>query len=80
MAEQQPEQEFYLYKLEAVLEENKLMTIIVMADSDAKAFTYAENNLLRHTIAPPRVKELSIVQKKPMTRGGVGYVVETLQF
>lgn len=72
--------ELYLYKLEAVLADEKLMTIIVVADADEKAFTYAENNLLRHTIVPPKVKELSIVQKKLMERGGVGYVVETSHF
>lgn len=72
--------EVFLYKLEAILEEEKLMTIIVVADSDEKAFTYAENNLVRHTIAPPKIKELSIVQKKLMQRGGVGYVIETSQF
>lgn len=80
MEKQHPDQEIYLYKLEAVLEDDQLMTIIVVSDSDSKAFTYAENNLLRHTVAPPRVKELSIVQKKPLERGGVGYVVETLRF
>lgn len=77
---EQTNREFYLYKLEAVLADEKLMTIIVVADADEKAFTYAENHLLRHTIVPPTVKELSIVQKKPMQRGGVGYVVETSQF
>lgn len=77
---EQVNREFYLYKLEAVLADEKMMTIIVVADADEKAFTYAENNLLRHTIVPPKVKELSIVQKKLIQRGGVGYVVETLQF
>ncbi len=72
--------EYYLFKLEAVLTGGKMMTIIVVADADDKAFTYAENHLLRHTIVPPKVKELSIVQKQPIQRGGVGYVVETSQF
>lgn len=79
MAEGTPK-EVYLYKLEAILAESRLMTIIVVADSDEKAFTYAENNLVRHTIAPPKIQEMSIVQKKLMQRGGVGYVIETSQF
>ena len=72
--------EFYLYKLEAVLEAEQLLTIIVMSHSDEKAFTYAENHIERHSIVPPKIKQLSIVQKKPMDRGGVGYVIETSQF
>lgn len=73
-------QEVFLYKLEATLAEGKLMTIIVVANSDEKAFTFAENNLVRHTIAPPKIQELSIVEKKLLSRGGVGYVIETSQF
>ncbi|TGV30056.1 DUF3906 family protein, partial [Mesorhizobium sp. M00.F.Ca.ET.186.01.1.1] len=50
------------------------------AKSDERAFSTAENNLLRHTIVPPKVKELSLVEKKPLGRQGVGYVVETSRF
>ncbi|BCJ88440.1 DUF3906 family protein [Effusibacillus dendaii] len=76
----EPEKEFYLYKLEAVLPADRLLTVIVIADSDEKAFAYAENNIVRHTIVPPKIEQLGIVQKKPLGRGGVGYVVETSQF
>lgn len=72
--------ESYLYKLEAVLEEGRLLTVVVLAQSDEKAFSAAENNILRHTITPPRIKELSLVEKKPIGRQGVGYVIETSQF
>ncbi|MGZ0050387.1 DUF3906 family protein [Brevibacillus gelatini] len=78
MAEEQTES--YLYKLEAVLEDGRLMTVIVVAKTDERAFSSAENNLLRHTIAPPKIKELSLVEKKPLGRQGVGYVVETSRF
>jgi hypothetical protein len=78
MAEQQAET--YLYKLEAVLPENRLLTVVVAAQSDEKAFSSAENNLLRHTIAPPRIQQLSLVEKKPLGRNGVGYVIETSHF
>jgi hypothetical protein len=72
--------ESYLYKLEAVLEEGRLLTVVVLAQSDERAFSTAENNILRHTITPPRIKELSLVEKKPIGRQGVGYVIETSQF
>ena len=78
MAEEQTES--YLYKLEAELEEGRLLTVIVIAKSDERAFSTAENNILRHTVAPPRIKELSLVEKKPLGRQGVGYVVETSHF
>jgi hypothetical protein len=78
MAEQQAET--YLYKLEAVLADNRLLTVVVAAQSDEKAFSSAENNLLRHTIAPPRIQQLSLVEKKPLVRNGVGYVIETSHF
>ncbi|ATF14810.1 DUF3906 family protein [Brevibacillus porteri] len=74
------ETESYLYKLEAVLEEGRLLTVVVIAKTDERAFTSAENNLMRHTIVPPRIRELSLVEKKPFGRQGVGYVVETSTF
>ncbi|MED4781426.1 DUF3906 family protein [Brevibacillus choshinensis] len=72
--------ESYLYKLEAVLEEGRLLTVVVLAQSDERAFSTAENNILRHTVAPPKIKELSLVEKKPVGRQGVGYVIETSHF
>ncbi|HJV47605.1 MAG TPA: DUF3906 family protein [Bacillota bacterium] len=77
---EQHKKEFFMYKLEVVLANDQLLTVIVMADSDELAFTYAENHIDRHTIVPPKIQQLSIVQKKPMERGGVGYVVETSRF
>ncbi|MDF2678934.1 MAG: hypothetical protein K0R47_124 [Brevibacillus sp.] len=72
--------EIYLYKLEAVLEEGRLLTVVVLAQSDERAFSTAENNILRHTVAPPKIKELSLVEKKPIGRQGAGYVIETSHF
>jgi len=56
------------------------LTIVVVAQSDERAFSAAENNILRHTVAPPQIKQLSLVEKKPLGRQGVGYVIETAQF
>lgn len=78
MAEEQTES--YLYKLEAVLEEERLLTIVVIAQTDERAFSSAENHLLRHTVTPPRIKELGLVEKKALGRQGVGYVIETSTF
>lgn len=78
MAEEQTES--YLFKLEAELEEGRLLTVVVIAKSDERAFSTAENNILRHTVAPPRIKQLSLVEKKPIGRQGVGYVIETSRF
>lgn len=78
MAEEQTES--YLYKLEAELGEGRLLTVVVLAQSDERAFSTAENNILRHTIAPPGIKQLSLVEKKPIGRQGVGYVIETSRF
>jgi hypothetical protein len=78
MAEQQAET--YLYKLEAELAGDRLLTVVVVAQSDERAFSSAENNILRHTVAPPQIKQLSLVEKKPLGRQGVGYVIETSQF
>jgi len=78
MAEEQTES--YLYKLEAELEEGRLLTVVVLAKSDERAFSTAENNILRHTVAPPKIKQLSLVEKKPIGRQGVGYVIETSRF
>ena len=78
MTEEQTES--YLYKLEAELEEGRLLTVVVLAKSDEGAFSTAENNILRHTISPPHIKQLSLVEKKPIGRQGVGYVIETSHF
>jgi hypothetical protein len=75
MAEQP---ETFLYKLEALLADGKFCTVVVIGHSDEKAFAYAENQLLRYFVAPPQVKELSLVQKIPLGRPGIGYVIETV--
>jgi hypothetical protein len=74
MAEQT---ETFLYKLEALLADGKFCTVIVIAHSNEKAFAYAENKLLSYFVEPPQVKELSLVQRIPLGRPGIGYVIET---
>jgi hypothetical protein len=64
-----------MYKLEAEIQAAKTV-LIVLAESDEKAFEAAEEHLVRHYIAKPEVKELSILEKK-QAAAGAGYVIET---
>lgn len=50
--------------------------LIVLSESDEKAFEYAEDHLVRHFVKKPEVKQLSIVEKKRV-QAGSGYLIET---
>ena len=76
MSDSSDTKETFLYRVEAELQDGRLLTVIVAAYSDQQAFHHAENHLLRHTVAPPRIDSLSLVEKKPFRRGA-GYVFET---
>lgn len=65
----------FLYKIEIELKE-QLVYLLVIAESDEKAFSYVEGHLARHFIANPEVKETSIVEKKRVEKGS-GYIIET---
>lgn len=65
----------FLYKLEIVLADRKAC-LILLSESDEKAFSYAEGHLVRHFIKAPEVKEMVIVEKKRVEKGS-GYVIET---
>jgi len=66
----------FLYKLEAKTE-GGLLPVVVLAETDEKAFAAAESQLIRHFVAPPGIKELVIVEKKRAEKGA-GYVLEPL--
>jgi hypothetical protein len=65
----------FLYKLEIELTDRKA-AIIVLSESDEKAFAYAESHLTRHFIKTPDIKEMVIVEKKRVEKGS-GYVIDT---
>ncbi|MCR8643887.1 DUF3906 family protein [Paenibacillus sp. N1-5-1-14] len=65
----------FMYKMEIELSD-QLVYLIVVADSDEKAFDYAESNLAKHFIATPEVKQLSMIEKKRLDKGN-GYIIET---
>ncbi|NDI36405.1 DUF3906 family protein [Chengkuizengella sediminis] len=67
----------FLYKLEIQLED-QLTFLVVIAESDEKAFDYAESSLAVHFVKMPKVLESCIVEKKRLDKGS-GYVIETRQ-
>lgn len=66
----------FLYKIEIAMPERKA-ALIVLADSDDKAFEYAEGHLARHYVKSPEVLEMALVEKKRVEKGS-GYVLETI--
>jgi hypothetical protein len=65
----------HLYKIEIELAE-QMIYLLVIAESDEKAFGYIDEHLAFHFVKRPEVKQASIVQKKTL-RAGQGYVIET---
>lgn len=65
----------HLYKLELVLE-TQTVYLLVVAESEEKAFGYIDEHLAFHFVKRPEVKEASIIQKKSL-RAGQGYIIET---
>lgn len=68
----------HLYRLEARLRDGRLVTVVVAAASEEKAFQYAESHLERDHLFLSRVAELSLVEKKSL-HPGVGYAVVTAE-
>lgn len=64
----------YLYKLEITLDQ-RVVSLIVAADDDNKAFSYVESHLTRHFVSMPQPKEIALVEKKRLNPGS-GYIVE----
>ncbi|WP_018755815.1 DUF3906 family protein [Paenibacillus terrigena] len=65
----------YLYRVEIELEE-QLVYLIVVAETDEKAFSYVDSHMDRHFLASPAQLEVSILEKKRLDKGA-GYVIET---
>lgn len=65
----------YLYKLEVELKD-QMVYMAVLAETDAQAFDYLDEYLVRHFISNPEVVEASIIEKKRAVKGA-GYVIET---
>lgn len=65
----------FLYKVEIVTEENQSLVAVILAESDEKAFSYAESQLRRQYLVPPKVAQISVVEKKYVEKGK-GYLIE----
>ncbi|CAH1222677.1 hypothetical protein PAECIP111893_04890 [Paenibacillus plantiphilus] len=63
----------FLYKIEIELEE-QTAHLIILADTDEKAFSVVESHVARHFVKMPVVKSAAIVEKK-RPENGAGYFV-----
>ncbi|EJS67386.1 DUF3906 domain-containing protein [Bacillus cereus] len=64
-----------LYRLEAVLA-NAIVPIVVVAESEEKAFKLAEIELEKHFLPLPEVKEISLFEKKKIRKGAAFVIHE----
>jgi hypothetical protein len=65
----------FLYKIEIRHEDGDSSTVVVIAESDEKAFSSAENQLDRHFIKPKKAIEIAMIEKKRAEKGS-GFVIE----
>jgi len=65
----------HLYRLEVELKNGSLYTAVVVADSDEKAFEYAQNQVERVCLAMPVIQDIMLLEKKPLHKG-TGYLLE----
>jgi hypothetical protein len=64
----------FLYKIEIQLQ-GKLSYLILLSDSDEKAFAAVEGHVARHFIKTPELQSVAIVEKK-RPELGTGYLIE----
>jgi hypothetical protein len=65
----------FLYKIECDSNKGAAVAIILAADDEA-AFSAAEVHVMRHYIAMPEIRSMTIVEKKRVEKGS-GYIIET---
>ena len=64
-----------LYRFEAVLE-NRIVPIVVVAESEEKAFKMAEIELEKHFLPLPEVKEIALFEKKKIRKSAAFVIHE----
>ncbi|SFI61816.1 DUF3906 family protein [Thermoflavimicrobium dichotomicum] len=69
------QEELFLYRVQVKEETKGTMYIVVLAPSDEKAFAFAEQELERHMIVTPKVKEWLLLEKRRV-HSGSGYVID----
>ncbi|EJS49218.1 hypothetical protein IC9_04022 [Bacillus toyonensis] len=65
-----------LYRFEAVLANNIVPIVVVVAQSEEQAFKLAEIELEKHFLPLPEVKEISLFEKKKIRKGAAFVVHE----
>jgi|GEM_PF-2480197 len=65
----------FLYKLEVVTEDSGSLVVIMLAESDEKAFAYAEQQIRREFEVAPKVTEMTLVEKKYVEKAK-GYLIK----
>jgi len=64
-----------LYRFEAVLE-NSIVPIVVVAESEEKAFKMAEIELEKHFLPLPEVKKIALFEKKKIRKSAAFVIHE----
>lgn len=64
----------FLYKIEVELAD-KMAYLIILSETDEKAFDVVESHIERHFIKKPEIRSIALVEKK-RTQAGNGYVIE----
>lgn len=65
-----------LYRFEAVLENSIVPIVVVVAESEEKAFKMAEIELEKHFLPLPEVKEIALFEKKKIRKGAAFVIHE----
>ncbi|REE82728.1 MULTISPECIES: DUF3906 family protein [Paenibacillus] len=63
----------FLYKIEIEMEDSSAH-LILLAETDEKAFSVVDSHVERHYLKKPVLKQVAIVEKK-RTEAGNGYLI-----
>jgi hypothetical protein len=69
----------FLYKIQVKHTDGSISKIVVMAESDERAFKTAEAQLDKHYLPPKRTGEMAMLEKKVANKG-VGFVIESTHY
>jgi hypothetical protein len=65
----------FLFRVEVTYADRSRAEVIVLQESEEKAFKSASGQIEHHNLPPKQVKEMVIVEKKPAAAGR-GYVID----
>ncbi|MDG5787835.1 DUF3906 family protein [Evansella sp. AB-P1] len=64
-----------IFRFEAVINNDRTVDIIIAAEDEESAFKLAEMELERHYLKLPVIDELTLYEKRKISKGG-GFVLE----